>query len=66
MRQHGRSNTRADAARVPRSNIANTVMTQDVNLMSGLQYAVDVLEVRSIREVGRVHFVRGEGRDLSG
>jgi len=41
-------------------------MTQDVNLMSGLQYAVDVLEVRSIREVGRVHFVRGEGRDLSG
>ena len=66
MRQHGRSNTSADAAGVPRSNIANTVMTQDVNLMSGLQYAVDVLEVRSIREVGRVHFVRGEGRDLSG
>jgi carbonic anhydrase len=45
-----RSNTGADVAGVLRSNIANTVMTQDVNLMSGLQYAVDVLEVRSIRE----------------
>mmetsp|Transcript_18587 Transcript_18587/g.43199 ORF Transcript_18587/g.43199 Transcript_18587/m.43199 type:complete len:281 (-) Transcript_18587:402-1244(-) len=29
-------------------NIANTVMTQDFNLLSGLQYAVDVLEVEHI------------------